>query len=66
MSATWKGYEKPGGAKFYVKPSLRNLPDCPACKYGTLQGLYNESGTLRGYYCIDCKAEFKPDRKTKL
>ena len=51
-SGTWKGVDKPGGANFHVPQSYRHLPDCPACKFGTI--IKQEEN----WKCIDCKRVF--------
>lgn len=54
MSGTWKGVDKPGGAKYVTPESFKHLPDCPKCKYGSLIVLKPDE-TMR---CIDCKQEY--------
>jgi ribosomal protein L37AE/L43A len=52
MSGTWKGAEKPGGNSFETGRELVTLPDCPKCKYGTLE--FESEGKWK---CIDCGHE---------
>lgn len=47
-----EGHEVPEGSHVY-----RHLPDCPKCKYGTLE---NEDGKWK---CIDCHAMFNPTER---
>ena len=39
---------------------LKNLPDCPVCKYGTM--MPDEDGKT---YCIDCKAKRLEDARRR-
>jgi hypothetical protein len=49
--STWKGVEKPGGAEYFAPALLyRYLPDCPVCRYGTLDRLEGR------WVCADCGA----------
>lgn len=45
---TVKDSHSPSGQSFYAPPSYADLPDCPACKYGTPMP---REGKM---VCIDC------------
>ena len=48
----WKGPDSPAGHTFYVPPALRELPDCPSCKNGTILLKTKKDGKV---LCADCK-----------
>ena len=61
MSGTWKGTDKPGGARFVAPRSYRHDRDCPRCRYGTLQTVGRWQGNRWESFdrCIDCGHEVR-------
>lgn len=54
MSGTVKNCHSPAGMHFASPKGYANLTDCPSCRYGTLDKMFNINGNFIGARCIDC------------
>lgn len=64
---TIKNAHSPAGMTYCARGAYwKNLTDCPVCKYGTLDPLFDKDGLRIGMRCADCKRQFTTDSLIKL
>jgi len=58
---TVKNVHSPAGMGYILQGTrLKNLRDCPSCKFGTIDRRANDEGEVLFWECADCKQRF-PD-----